>query len=104
MNLKPCPCGKIPDKLHISDAGQGGKWANATGNCCGEWTIEFRTGYHSLDSEKCMKFAIEDWNNAPRQIQPEDSADFCQCKDGASVQHLEDTHCMKCDKIIDRSY
>lgn len=64
--LLPCPCGKIPTRLYVSDAGQGGKWANVSGDCCGEWTIEFRTGYNALDSAECMEFAIMDWNSAPR--------------------------------------
>jgi len=66
MNLKPCPCGKTPERLCISDAGQGGKWANVSGYCCGEWTIEFRTSYEALDSDKCMEYAIQAWNESPR--------------------------------------
>ena len=66
MKLKKCQCGKTPKHLDITDAGQGGKWANASGDCCGEWTVEFRTGYHALDSKECMERAIEYWNDAPR--------------------------------------
>ncbi len=64
--LKPCPCGKIPTELHISDAGQGGKWANVCGNCCDEWMLEFRTDYNNLDSDECMKLAVDWWNDAGR--------------------------------------
>ena len=64
--LKPCPCGETPKELSISDAGQGGKWANVSGDCCGEWTIEFRTTYKALDSAECMRLAIEAWNESPR--------------------------------------
>jgi hypothetical protein len=64
--LKPCPCGKIPKELGITDAGQGGKWAQVMGDCCGEWTIEFRTMYEALDSSECMKLATDAWNEAPR--------------------------------------
>lgn len=67
-NIKSCPCGKTPDKLIIIENGQGTKYCNVCGNCCGEWMIEFRTNYESLESEKCMTLAIEAWNNAPRII------------------------------------
>ncbi len=66
-NIKPCPCGRPIDELCISDAGQGGKWAYVTGNCCGEWAIEFRTSYTKWNSTECMELAITAWNNAPRQ-------------------------------------
>ncbi len=66
MKLKPCPCGKTPDSLHVTDAGQGGKWANACGDCCDEWMIEFRTSYAALDSKACMCHAVEAWNEALR--------------------------------------
>lgn len=65
-DLLSCPCGETPKKLIICDAGQGGKWANVTGDCCAEWTIEFRTQYEKLDSNECMELAIEAWNEAPR--------------------------------------
>lgn len=64
--IKPCPCGKIPDKIYAVDNGQGRKWAQAYGNCCGEWSVEFRTEYNEIDSDKCNKLAIEAWNEAPR--------------------------------------
>jgi hypothetical protein len=64
--LAPCPCGRPISELQISDSGEG-KWANVTGNCCGEWMIEFRTKNEKLTSEKCISLAIEAWNSAPRQ-------------------------------------
>ena len=65
--IAPCPCGMTPDKLCITGAGQGGKWANVGGKgCCGEWEIEFRTDYYALDSDECMNNAIQAWNEAPR--------------------------------------
>ena len=72
-NLKPCPCGKIPVVLCITDAGQGRKWANASCNYCGEWTIEFRTEYNDLDSPECLDFAVSAWNNAPRSTKITDN-------------------------------
>ena len=41
------------------DAGQGSKWANVVGSCCGKWMIEFKTQYHALDTDKCMRLAID---------------------------------------------
>lgn len=62
--LAPCPCGKIPDKLHITDNDM--KWAYVTGSCCDEWSLEFRTDYALVDSQRCMDLAIERWNSAQR--------------------------------------
>ena len=70
VKLKPCPCGKVPTKLCISESNTS-KWAYVSGNCCGEWNIEFRTGYYKLDSKDCMVFAIEEWNHAPRKTEAE---------------------------------
>jgi hypothetical protein len=66
--LNPCPCGKTPTKLCLCDAGQGGKWANVSGDCCNEWTLEFRTEYNALDSEKCIELATERWNEATNAL------------------------------------
>lgn len=64
--LAVCPCGRVPTALGIYDNNQGGKWASVSGNCCGDWSVEFRTNYFALDSEKCMALAVEAWNEAPR--------------------------------------
>ncbi len=66
--IKPCPCGKTPTKLSLSYNGQGTKYAEASGSCCGEWMIEFRTGYHSLNSKECIELAIIAWNKTPRAL------------------------------------
>lgn len=63
--LKPCPCGETPDQLCIMEGDI--KWAWVSGSCCGMWSLEFRTNYHPLDSEECMKLAIEGWNSSPRK-------------------------------------
>ncbi len=60
--LKPCPCGKTPDNLHISNCGQGTKYAMASGDCCYGWFVEFRANYEDFDSDECMILAIEEWN------------------------------------------
>ena len=64
--LKPCPCGKTPADIGVYDVFQGGKWAFAVPDCCGEWNIEFRTNYKDIDSDECKQFAREAWNAAPR--------------------------------------
>lgn len=64
--LKPCPCGKTPTKLHITDNGQGYKWGNATPDCCGEWGIEFRAVSYDFDSTETYQAAVKAWNHAPR--------------------------------------
>lgn len=64
--LKPCPCGELPTELTIGDAGQGGKYATVAGNCCGYWTIEFRTDYWLPNTPKCKARAMRVWNSAPR--------------------------------------
>lgn len=68
VTLAPCPCGKIPSRLCIAPAGQGSKYALAAGHCCSEWLVEFRTNYAALDSDECMRLAMESWNRAPRGI------------------------------------
>jgi hypothetical protein len=66
MDLKRCGCGEIPERLVIEDAGQGGKYANALGSCCGEWMIEFRVNYEKLHGDEAMRLAVEAWNYARR--------------------------------------
>jgi hypothetical protein len=63
--LKICPCGEIPKSLLLVDNGV--KWAYATGDCCNEWHVEFRTGYNKLESSECMALAVEAWNLATRK-------------------------------------
>jgi len=60
MELKPCPCGKVPKKLLIGQR-DSDIWTYVSGDCCGIWEVEFSA------SEECMKYAIEAWNDAPRQ-------------------------------------
>lgn len=65
MVLKPCPCGEIPTELGIQPSSTS-KWAWVYGNCCGEWSIEFRTEYKDTDTDECMDLAIDAWGRAPR--------------------------------------
>jgi len=67
MELKKCPCGKVPIELGIDGDGRAEKWAYVHGSCCSEWNIEFRTGYREIGSEGIMEVAIKAWNSAPRK-------------------------------------
>lgn len=64
--FKKCPCGKIPEQLVITGEHHTPKYATVHGDCCGEWSIEFRNNYLPLDSHGCMKEAKEAWNDAKR--------------------------------------
>lgn len=66
--LKPCPCGKTPERLGISDGGQGGKYHFVAGDCCSEWMIEFRANYKPIESDECMALAVAAWNESPRAL------------------------------------
>lgn len=68
--LLPCPCGKTPTELHLAES-LSYKWGWASGNCCGEWNIEFRTVNNTLDSPETTEQAIKCWNDTPR-AQPSD--------------------------------
>lgn len=66
VSLRPCPCGRPIDDLIITDNGQGGKYMLVSGNCCGEWQIEFRANYHKAGTAECKELARKAWNGAPR--------------------------------------
>jgi len=64
---KFCPCGRIPSVLQITEqSGSGGKYAYVSGDCCGEWEIEFKTNYYDIGSLTCWALAMKAWNAAPR--------------------------------------
>ena len=65
QELKPCPCGKTPTNLCVIE-GSSCKFAFVTGNCCGEWHVEFRTDYTDLDSDECYGLAVSAWNETVR--------------------------------------
>lgn len=65
MTLKRCPCGKVPKDVFVQQ-GACSKWAYVYGDCCGEWSIEFRTGYKDIESEACKELAVDAWNEALR--------------------------------------
>jgi len=66
MKLKRCPCGQIPKNLILSESASSPKYANVSGDCCQYWEVEFRTEFHSINFEEEKKWAIEAWNDAPR--------------------------------------
>ena len=55
-DLKPCPCGKTPERLIVHAEHSCPKWAWVTGSCCDGWGLEFRNDYAWQDSpERCRK-------------------------------------------------
>jgi len=60
----------VPTRLNINSIYE--KWAQCTGDCCGEWMIEFRSNY-GRDIEALDALAAEAWNAAPRATQAEDA-------------------------------
>lgn len=100
-NLKPCPCGEIPNSLLVAD--NGAKWAYAYGDCCNEWHIEFRTMYHPIESEECIALAIEAWNEAKRSAAEQLRAlDFAICAPEyhALLDRQGDRFCRACGQPL----
>jgi hypothetical protein len=69
-NIKPCPCGKIPERLYIQLIAPVGTKGCALAECehCRYWGVEFSFSYNEIDSDASMSHAIEAWNKAPRKI------------------------------------
>jgi hypothetical protein len=65
--LKACPCGKIPTKLLLEET-CAGKYANAFGDCCNEWIVEYRTHLYQFDSDESRDNAIKAWNQSTRAL------------------------------------
>ena len=64
VHLEPCPCGQNPDLL-IIEMPERAKYGRAFGDCCSEWSIEFRNGY-TADPKLSQVRAAKAWNNTPR--------------------------------------
>ncbi len=101
VELKPCPCGETPKDLAIVDNGQGGKWAEVSGNCCGEWSIEFRTQYFPPDSNECIALAAEAWNEAPRNTRMEASP---PTPDAGTVEVIDYHTAKKAVELFEQEY
>lgn len=90
--LKPCPCGKTPNRLGISDGNQGGKYHFVAGDCCAEWMIEFRANYKPIESDECMALAVAAWNASPRAALAarEPAAQSAAVPDGFAVLNVSE--------------
>jgi hypothetical protein len=66
QQLLPCPCGKTPDRLTITAETRTPKYAHCSGDCCGDWLIEFRADYAEPDTNACQSRAAASWNAAAR--------------------------------------
>ena len=62
--LAKCPCGQRPTELCIN--GDREKWSHVSGNCCDEWSVEFRSEWYRNDDPELMELAIKAWNKAQR--------------------------------------
>ena len=62
--LKPCPCGATPTALCL-EGDSPAKWMRVSGDCCNEWSIEFRSSYER-DPEKLHELGAKAWNASPR--------------------------------------
>jgi hypothetical protein len=65
-SLAPCPCGVVPENLLI-EMPERAKYGRTMGDCCGEWSVEFRNGY-TTDPNLTTERARRAWNEAPRQV------------------------------------
>lgn len=65
-DLKPCPCGKIPERLIVHAEHSCPKWAWVTGSCCDGWGLEFRNDYAWAGTPEQMEKATEAWNTMER--------------------------------------
>lgn len=63
--LKPCPCGKVPERLSIMD-GSTYRW-RYVGCPCDEWWIEASVRYADRnDADAIYALCVDAWNAAPR--------------------------------------
>lgn len=65
MNLRRCPCGKVPDGFGIRES-DSHRWRIAEPDCCGMWMFEFRVEYPTTD-EQIQQAAAQAWNDMPRE-------------------------------------
>lgn len=91
LQLKSCPCGATPTALQITGDEQA-KWAHVSGNCCGEWEIEYRNNYTKLASTEAMTLAAAAWNEAPRASHGQAPAQAAPAyKDSTPELHVGDS-------------
>jgi hypothetical protein len=63
IGIKRCPCGEYPSQVMVDD-GDSVKWNRVSGDCCGDWEIEFRSDYKT--GAALYSAAKDAWNNAKR--------------------------------------
>ena len=63
--IEPCPCGRTPEALCIEGEGLP-KYARVSGDCCSDWSVEFRNDYNAIDSGESKKLATRALNAAKR--------------------------------------
>lgn len=63
--LKKCPCGEVPDFLHVTGAMRGHEYL-ATAQCCNKWHVTFVDKTPQFRSLDLFDQADEAWNAAPR--------------------------------------
>lgn len=64
--LAPCPCGSTPSALNVTGEFHSPKYGRVSGNCCGEWEIEFRNQYCEIGGIESTAKATKAWNDASR--------------------------------------
>lgn len=68
MILKPCPCGSTPNRVLVQAENIRPKFAYCSGDCCGDWWIEFRNNYKDVGGRESNALAEAAWNAAPRGV------------------------------------
>ncbi|MCP5005363.1 MAG: hypothetical protein GY941_15720 [Planctomycetes bacterium] len=64
MKYEQCPCGEVPTDLYTTISG--GSWEYVSGQCCGEWEIEYKTNGVDPTSEEGKELQRKAWNAAKR--------------------------------------
>ena len=65
-SLKPCPCGKTPERLHCNEGGSF-RYRDVSGDCGCGWEIEVRvTTMRKLTDDELYAECVEEWNAMPR--------------------------------------
>ena len=61
-DLSRCPCGKVPSSVVIAY----GPSCYVSGDCCGEWAVEYSAGDFDIGNDEYRTKAEAVWNNATR--------------------------------------
>ena len=69
--LKPCPCGKVPERMIITTNrwSEYGQWEYVYGSCCKAWIIEAEMLWEPPGSDEAVQRATRAWNEAVRMPQ-----------------------------------